>query len=345
MILTGLGLSTKDFLFLLGSFVAGGLGAFLIGRYACQLGLLDVPNARSSHTLTTPKGGGVGIVAAFLIGATVYGISPFLWGPVIFLAVISFWGDRVHISPSLRLVCQFLASFVVLYGMVGHLPSLLGELFSRREYVLVFAPLAAIFVVGTTNFYNFMDGINGMAAITGIIGFGLLFAYGVYTGKDMALLMVCLGLSTACSGFLPFNIPSARVFMGDVGSILLGFVFGVMVIAFAGSMPEFCLLSSFIFPFYADELVTMAERLRDGQRLTRPHRRHMYQILANEAGIAHWKVSVMYGIFQLFVGISLWKAANLDKLLFWAVLGCLIVFFMLINSKVKRKYPVREGVI
>ena len=95
--------------------------------------------------------------------------------------------------------------------------------------------------------------------------------------------------------------------MGDVGSILLGFVFAGMVVFLSGNLLDFICMAGFLFPFYADELNTMIVRLRDGENLTKPHRRHLYQLLANEYGIAHWKVSLGYGLFQLIVGISIRK--------------------------------------
>jgi Fuc2NAc and GlcNAc transferase len=94
------------------------------------------------------------------------------------------------------------------------------------------------------------------------------------------------------------------VFIGDVGSILLGFIFAGMVIALSKGLLDFVCLTSFLFPFYADELTTMAVRIRDGENLLRAHRRHLYQLLANEMGVEHWKVSVGYGVLQAVVGIG-----------------------------------------
>jgi len=99
-------------------------------------------------------------------------------------------------------------------------------------------------------------------------------------------------------------MPRARVFMGDVGSILIGFLFGGMVVLLSNSFLDFICLASFLFPFYADELTTMVVRIKDRENLLRPHRRHLYQLLANEKGIAHWKVSVGYGLIQLIVGLG-----------------------------------------
>jgi Fuc2NAc and GlcNAc transferase len=157
----------------------------------------------------------------------------------------------------------------------------------------------AVFIVGTVNYYNFMDGINGIAGITGVVGFGLLGWFAAVEGADPGIIALCVCLGLACLGFLPFNMPKARVFMGDVGSILLGFVFAGMVVWLSKSVLDFLCLANFLFPFYADELTTLVVRLKDGDKLTKPHRKHLYQLLANERGIAHWKESVGYGVLQL----------------------------------------------
>ena len=158
--------------------------------------------------------------------------------------------------------------------------------------------------MGTANFYNFMDGINGIAGTTGIVGFGLLALYLDIMSGSLPLKVLAICMSLACAAFLPFNMPRARVFMGDVGSILLGFLFGGMVVLISQSILDFICLASFLFPFYADELTTMVIRIKDRENLLNPHRRHLYQLLANEKGIAHWKVSVGYGLIQLIVGLG-----------------------------------------
>jgi Fuc2NAc and GlcNAc transferase len=119
-------------------------------------------------------------------------------------------------------------------------------------------------------------------------------------------------------------MPKAKVFMGDVGSILLGFVFAAMVVMLSKSFLDFVCLAGFLFPFYADELTTMAVRIRDRENLLRPHRRHIYQLLANEMGIDHWKVSVGYGALQLVVGLSILLARPLGVL---PVITLLVIFF------------------
>lgn len=281
------------------SLILGGFGAWLIGRYGNRIGLTDEPNERSSHKEPTPKGGGIGILAAFLFASIAIGIPILFWLPGVILGVLSFLGDKLDFSAKVRLLSQFAAAVVVLVGT--------GSLrLSTMDQVILFIPMA-IFIVGTANIYNFMDGINGIAAITGIVAFGLLAFYSSLSNPDAPFKALSMCLVMSCLGFLPFNMPRARVFMGDVGSVLLGFVFACLVVLLSRDVLDFICLASFLFTFYADELNTMTVRIRNGENLLHAHRRHIYQLLANEKKIPHWKVSVGYGLLQGVVGLSvLW---------------------------------------
>lgn len=278
------------------SLVLGGAGAGIAALYGHKLGLLDHPNKRSSHNSPTPKGGGIGILAAFVSVSLYARIPPSFWIPGVFIGLLSLYGDKREFSPKLRLPLQVIAGIALFAGMNFHLNGIYG---------LLLVILLAVFAVGTANCYNFMDGINGIAAITGIVGFGLLAFSNIISAGDKASAVLCVSITVSIIGFLPFNMPKARVFMGDVGSVLLGFVFAGMVVMLSKSLLDYICLAGFLFPFYADELSTMAVRLRDGENLLRPHRRHLYQLLANEKGLSHWKVSTGFGLVQLIVGISL----------------------------------------
>src|SRR3970282_96264 len=124
-----------------------------------------------------------------------------------------------------------------------------------------------IFIVGTTNFYNFMDGINGIAGLTGLVGFGLMayFSYFVLNTHDVFLMSAVL--AAGCLGFLPFNFLKARVFMGDVGSIFLGFVFASFVVKMSVTINIFLCMIMFICTFYADAVITIYYRRKRGENL------------------------------------------------------------------------------
>jgi Fuc2NAc and GlcNAc transferase len=311
----------------------GALGALAVALFGRRWALLDIPNERSSHAQETPRGGGIGIAAAFVVSAILCAAPAGVWIPAALLAIISFREDRFEISIAVRLLFHF-----VLAGCFLFFIAMYHFYYSGYLWGLMLSVFYLIFIVGTANFYNFMDGINGIAGITGTVAFGLLGAYGISTGRDPALICLCFSLACACLGFLPFNLPRARVFMGDVGSILLGFVFACLVVMWSASASEFLLLSAFLFLFYADELITLRERIRDGESPVRAHRRHLYQMLANERGLAHWQVSAGYGMAQLVIGLAVWKAGDGGLPAILGVLAFSLVVFILVNNRIKRPY-------
>lgn len=310
------GTSQGVILFLLGlcELVLAAMGAYAVIRLAACMELVDNPNHRSSHQTPTPKGGGVGILAALALGAIWLGTSPWFWLPSLLAGLLAFIGDRREIGPKLRLGFQFLLALTILLG-TACLRAKGGN------WLLVV--WWCVFVVGTANIYNFMDGIDGLSALTGIVGFGLCSWYIGRFPELHPYAMVAMCLALACMGFLPFNFPRARVFMGDVGSILLGTVYGVLVALGSRSWLDFLCLASFLFTYYADAIITMALRMRRGDNLLEAHRSHLYQLLANEIGLPHWFVSILYAAGQLFVGLCVLWVQPVGAL---AVLGVLLVF-------------------
>ena len=275
----------------------GMAGAALIAVIGRRSGLLDEPGRRSSHQIPTPKGGGIGILAAFIVGGIWMGLAAHF---VLICSLVSLLGllsDRMDIAPKRRLLIQLFCAFgIMVLSYDQALPS------SGHFWLAVM--VGCIFIVGTANFYNFMDGINGIAGITAIVGYSLCGYYLSSIGYDLRFQMLLFCIVCSVVGFLPFNIPSARVFMGDVGSILLGFLYACIVVLASRTIIDFVCLASFLFLFYADELTTMVIRLRAGESLLKAHRRHLYQILANELGYRHWVVSAGYGLIQMLVGMS-----------------------------------------
>ncbi|MDD5154280.1 MAG: hypothetical protein PHR03_06405, partial [Desulfovibrionales bacterium] len=174
-----------------------------------------------------------------------------------------------------------------------------------------------------------------IAGVTGAVAFGLLALSAFLSGSASSFVTLAICMSLACLGFLPFNMPRARVFMGDVGSILLGFVFAAMVVYLSKSLIDFICLSAFLFPFYADELTTMIVRLKDREPLTRPHRRHLYQILANEYGMPHWKVSVAYGLSQLIIGTSVLLVRPFGSIMALPLLMIYFAGFVLLTIRLR----------
>ncbi len=287
----------QNIVIVLASLLLGSMGAWIIEKTGYKFGMLDVPNHRSSHVKEVPKGGGIGILIAFVVSSVCLNISQAFWIPALVLSCISFLGDRIELSIQVRLVIQFVCSLIFLINLF----------FFTQVYILAWFLVIpfSIFIVGTSNFYNFMDGIDGIAGITGIVGFVLIACFGFSTDADLKYIVLALSIAFACTGFLLFNFPKAKVFMGDIGSILLGFVFACLIVVLSRTFLEFVCLSGFLFPFYADEIITIFTRLKNGDSLKDPHRKHIYQLLANEYRVEHWKISTSYGVIQLFIGIAI----------------------------------------
>lgn len=278
------------------SLIMGAVGAALFASAGRVAGFTDLPCERSSHCTPVPKGGGFGILCAFVYVSILYHLPFFFWVPAAILSVVGLAGDRVELSPFLRLAVQFSLAMVMFVAVDG----------SGYEFpgYLMAAFFWSVFILATANFYNFMDGINGIAGITGVIAFGSAGWIISQGGNSMGFAMASCAIALACAGFLPFNIPVARVFMGDVGSLLLGFLYGGFVCMFSETVSDFAVFVSFMLPFYADAVTTLLFRLRDGENIIEAHRRHLYQLMANELGIPHWKISVLYGGGQIATGLS-----------------------------------------
>ncbi len=287
----------------------GAAGAWLIAGIPFREHLLDAPNDRSSHAVPMPQGGGVGILVAFIVaGLTLRIPTTFLFAALL-ISAVSFYGDYFRISVKFRLTVHVISALILLFPLLPRLSAhfaLSAFGFSPFIFFLIL-PLIVLFLIGTANFYNFMDGINGIAGLSGVIAFGLLgfhtVSHPVADSLQMSLSLLSICIALACLGFLPFNMPRARVFMGDGGSIFLGFVYSALVMALGKNYLEMACYAALLFPFYADALTTMAARLHDHENLARAHRRHLYQLLVNESGMAHWKATTIYGVFQFTTGI------------------------------------------
>ena len=265
--------------------------------------LLDVPNARSSHTRPTPRGGGVGIVAAVVLGwgALAFAIPDVRVWPLataaLLIAAVSLLDDVRTIGSGLRFGVHTAAASLALWGYgVSALLALPGMTLALPA--LLAGALLLFWCVGLTNVYNFMDGIDGIAGGQAVVA-GVAWALaGVWLD---APLVAVTGAAVAAGsiGFLMHNWPPARIFLGDVGSAFLGFVFAGLVVAasaaapapVAARVPLAALL--FVWPFAFDAAFTMARRARRGENLLEAHRSHLYQRQVI-AGRSHAATSTLY---------------------------------------------------
>lgn len=274
-------------------------------RYALARGLLDMPNSRSSHTIATPRGGGLAVVTAFLLGVvvlTTVGWLPARLAVALFAAgaiaaAVGFWDDHASLSARTRLVTHFLAAGVALSAL-GGMPALqlMGFVVLSGWPAQVFG---ALLIVWMLNLYNFMDGIDGIAgteAVTVCVGGALVSQI---AGHPAAAL-VCLLLGAASAGFLVWNFPPAKIFMGDVGSGFLGAIFGILVVDTAQQSSS--LLVSWLIllgAFIVDATVTLLRRLLRREHVHLAHRSHAYQHAARALG-AHLPVTLAFGAINLF---------------------------------------------
>ncbi|HTR17917.1 MAG TPA: MraY family glycosyltransferase [Acetobacteraceae bacterium] len=279
-----------------------------------RLGALDRPNARSSHTRPTPKGGGVGVVLAVLAGAALLPATglPGFWTAPGFaalllaatgLAVLSQMDDTHNWPFSVKLAGQVTAAAVVMLGglMVTELrlPGI-----GAAELGWGAVPFTLLWLVFVTNAVNFIDGLNGLAAGVALIA-GLALAAlapeaGAWPVRALGLL-----LAAGLAGFLPFNFPRARIFMGDVGSQFCGFVLGALAVACGrqeGAGLSFLLVPMLLAGVLFDVAFTLVRRAIAGERLTEAHRGHLYQV-AHRSGMPAPAVTLVHWGFTLWGGL------------------------------------------
>lgn len=271
--------------------------------------LMDEPNLRSSHTMATPRGGGIAIAAAFLFGISVYyfaigNLSPNFYlavcGAAALITVVGFCDDVRSVSAKLRLLVQGISAIWVMYWLKG-LPQLqlIGEWGMPVELGFVLGTVGIIWLI---NLYNFMDGIDGIASFEAI-SVSLACAFLYYLIGETEHIAKPLLLACAVTGFAVWNFPRAKIFMGDSGSGFLGLLMAVLAIDAGWLNPDlfwawFIMLGVFI----VDASFTLARRMLQRQVLYEAHRSHAYQIAAQRVG-AHPPVTlvvVLINILWLF---------------------------------------------
>lgn len=269
-------------------------------RYALHRGLFDLPGERRSHSVATPRGGGVAIVLALLLGCIYAGIRwPLHWLPVAgfacglaVVAAVGWCDDHRPLSALFRFSIHVLASL-----WLGWLSFLLSGSW-------VDASLAALAAVVLINVWNFMDGIDGLATTQAMLAAA---AYSLILPGETSL--AALALLGACGGFLPFNFPKARIFMGDGGSGALGYTLaGLLALSATIGKGSWCWVWLPLSVFLIDAGLTLAFRILTRQRWWEPHAQHLYQVLARRFG-RHAPVTLIYACFSM-VAISLYLLAQ-----------------------------------
>lgn len=266
--------------------------------------MLDAVNHRSSHTVPTPRGGGWGVLAglipAWLTVAWVTGVGFGFAGPIIAIAFtalvwVSWRDDLGATSWRFRLIIHALA---VCAGLLMFAPfALYAGSTDRLVLVFLIAAILALVWIGFLNAFNFIDGIDGIAATQAIgIGVGAAIVF-VQLGVHPAYVGFALTLAAATAGFLVWNRPPAHIFLGDVGSVPLGYLSGFLLVALA---VEGAWAAALVLPAYvgADTVLTMLKRWRRGARVTEAHREHAYQRAAGRTKAGHARTLAAIALCQ-----------------------------------------------
>ena len=307
-------------------------------RYALSRSIIDIPNARSSHSVPTPRGGGVAIVVAFLAALPILGaIGLVPWTQLIavggagaLVALIGFMDDHGHIAARWRLLGHFSAAIWAL-AWLGGLPPIVffGLSLDLHWFGHI---LAAIYLVWVLNLYNFMDGIDGIASVEALcvcLGASLLY----WLNGTPTLIWGPLILAMAVLGFLYWNFPPARIFMGDAGSGFLGIALGVL--SLQAAWESSALLWAWLIllgVFIVDATFTLLRRLIRGDKVYEAHRSHAYQFASRRVG-KHLPVTLAVGAINIF-----WLLPISLCVTFWGldgVVGLLIAYIPLIILAVK----------
>jgi len=276
-------------------FAASALLTGIVRRVALSSGLVDLPNSRSSHNRSTARGGGLSVVFATIVGVIALAITGVVSKHLLvaiaigggMVALVGFLDDRYSVRPGVRFVVHAGAAFWALIWLGGLPPLLFSDHLIQLGAIGYL--IGVLGIVWALNLSNFMDGIDGIAASEAVFvaGAGALLSAGGRAGvTDAAAVFAC-----ACAGFLIWNWPPAKIFLGDVGSGYLGYVIAILALAATRESPialwAWLILGGV---FFVDATVTLLRRLLRGERVYEAHRTHAYQWLARRWG-SHAKVT------------------------------------------------------
>jgi UDP-N-acetylmuramyl pentapeptide phosphotransferase/UDP-N-acetylglucosamine-1-phosphate transferase len=276
--------------------------------------LMDQPDGRKVHERPTPKGGGIGIVVAFLVGiAVLYQFAefarladPYFLGVIeasVAIAVVAFLDDVYDWNFSVKLGAQVLAALVAV-GSGLYLHDYRVPYVGPLPVGWLGPPVTLFWLLFATNAMNFIDGLDGLAGGVALIAAGFLAGIAA-THDGWFAYAASLLLAAGIAGFLPFNFPRARIFMGDVGSQFCGFMLAVLAVVasrFQGLQMSFLLVPMLLSGVLFDVGFTLLRRAAAGERLTAPHRGHLYQV-AQRAGVPAPAVALVHWGFAVHGGL------------------------------------------
>ena len=307
-------------------FVALFVLELLYFRIAAKFNIIDKPNERSSHTQITLRGGGIIFFVSVCFFVFISNFSyPYFFAGLTLISIVSFADDLHPLSQIVRLIFHLAAMLLV---------STQWNLF---EYPWFYIPIALVLCIGIINAYNFMDGING---ITGFYSFVVLTALW-YVNNYILInfvqnaLFYCVGLSLVVFGFFNFRKKS-KCFAGDVGAISMAFVviFILGLLIFKSLKFSYIMLLSV---YGVDAILTIIRRIILKENIFKPHRMHIYQMLANEKKLPHLLVSAIYAVLQIIIFIGLLIFSNNSFIYSAIVMLLLSIIYIILIRTLKRK--------
>ena len=277
----------------------------VVRRFGLRSGRLDVPNERSSHVRPTPRTGGWAIAAGIVAGVAIgrafadRGITVAVVAALL-LAALAIIDERTELPRMLRLVLQIGVAVLtpIVAGIAVHR---LDLPFASIPLGWAAIPLSVFWIVGVTNGYNFMDGLNGISSVEAIVCGATMGTLALRSG-DAAAAVLALSLGAAAFGFLPWNA-GGSIFMGDTGSATFGFLFAALTLRLTQNGTSIVAAALPLLPFLLDSGVTLLRRALRGERFfSTPHRSHFYQHLQQQ-GWPHLAVSAVYGALAVCSGV------------------------------------------
>lgn len=326
---------------------ASALGCFFLCfpllRFLRQAGIIDLPNERSSHAHPTVRGGGIAIITIILFVVT----GEYLWSGwggfgILFLAtaglaIVSFFDDLYSLTPLIRFVCQSAGAVGALWSLQW--PAMTLDLNSGSGVAIpsiLSLLLCFLWITGYTNAFNFMDGINGLAASQALLtALGSIFLVALAGERwSNPLLLLLAAIAGASTGFLPHNFPNARMFMGDVGSAPLGFLLAVLTVWIAANYGWSLLLPMLLLHanFILDTGITLLRRISHREKWYQAHREHFYQRLLrsgkSHAFVTGLEMAIQTGVLAgmiLYLRADWWARLLLATLVILAW-GCFFIY-------------------
>lgn len=297
---------------------------YFIKNYAIKKSLVDIPNYRSSHTVPIPHGGGIAIAVTWFSGLIYLYfyemIEPNLFYALlvgVVISLVSFFDDIYGLSPKVRLITQALVAFVGIF-ILGGLESIdFGVLEVTNGFITNI--FAFFLIVWFINLYNFLDGINGYAGSEAL--FLALAGFLLFGGAHFGVLAV------AVLGFLFWNWNRAKIFMGDVGSTLLGYNVAIFTLYYANQEASNLWIWIVLFGlFWFDATITLLRRKRNGEKLSQAHKKHAYQRLT-QAGWSHYRVTN----WSIFINFVLFAIVYFMTNIFAAFVTTILLLYIIIK--------------